>query len=160
MDAVTVTQYDPHANETYGALCEGVHIAGYSFERACGKLEWLLEADRWRGVGDGFDDVNGFLASIKLDAFRPLAEQRRRVALRIKELQPKVSNKAIAKALGAGSSTIDRDVAPDGASVRKKPSSVNAKQKATAPNGAPDDKKLVTSRAQNHRVAEMRQHQR
>jgi hypothetical protein len=41
-------QADARADQTYGALLEGVHIAGYTFERACAKLEWLLEADRWR----------------------------------------------------------------------------------------------------------------
>ena len=104
MGAVTIIQSDPHANEAYGALREGVHIAGYTFERACGKLELLLEHGRWRDVGDGFDDVNAFLASIKLDSLRPLAEQRKRIAQRIKELQPKASNRQIAKVLGVGRS--------------------------------------------------------
>jgi N6-adenosine-specific RNA methylase IME4 len=111
MDAVTTIQYDPHAIEAYGALREGVHIAGYTFERACGKLEWLLENDRWRGVGDGFSDVNEFMASIRLDTFRPLAEQRKRIAQRIKELQPKVSNRQIAKTLGVDHKTVSNDLA-------------------------------------------------
>ena len=37
---------DPRAPEAYGALREGVHLAGYSFERACGKLKWLLQEDQ------------------------------------------------------------------------------------------------------------------
>jgi hypothetical protein len=111
MDAVTIIQDDPQASQAYGALREGVHIAGYTFERACSKLEWLLEHDRWRGVGDGFTDVNAFLASIRLDSFRPLAEQRKRIAQRIKELQPKASNRAIAKPLGVSHQTINADMA-------------------------------------------------
>ena len=35
-----------HATEVYGALCEGVHISSYTFERACTHLEWLLQEDR------------------------------------------------------------------------------------------------------------------
>jgi N6-adenosine-specific RNA methylase IME4 len=134
---VTIIQDDPRASKAYGELCEGVHIAGYTFERACGKLEWLLEQDRWRGVGSGFSDVNKFMDSLRLDVLRPSAEQRKRLALKIKELQPAVSNRAIAKTLGAGSSTIDRDVAPDGASVKKKTSSINASKTSRAPIGAP-----------------------
>ena len=51
--------------ESYGRLKEGAHFAGYSFERACTHLEWLLEADRWT-FGGRHDDVNKFLESIKL----------------------------------------------------------------------------------------------
>jgi hypothetical protein len=40
-----------------------------------------------------------------------VAEQRKRVAERIKELQPKVSNRAIAKTLGVGKDTVNRDLA-------------------------------------------------
>ena len=137
MDAVTIIQYDPHAIEAYGALREGVHIAGYSFERACGNLEWLLENDRWRGVGDGFDDVNAFLASIKLDSFRPLAEQRKRIAARIKELQPKASNRAIAKTLGASHQSVGRDIGPNGPHAEKKKNQINADKAGAGPNGPP-----------------------
>ena len=77
---------DPRSSEAYGSLCEGVHIAGYTFERACGKIEWLLEQDRWRGVGTGFDNVNAFLDSLRLESLRPPAEQRKRIAQRIKQL--------------------------------------------------------------------------
>jgi hypothetical protein len=56
------------------------------------------------------------------------------LAKRIKELQPEASNKAVAKMLGAGHSTVDRDVAPNGAGDEQK---AQGKQSATAPNGAP-----------------------
>ena len=135
---MTVIQHDPHANEAYGALREGVHIAGYTFERACAKLEWLLDNDRWRGVGDGFSDVNAFLASIKLDSFRPLAEQRKRIALKIKELQPKASNRAIAKTLGVDESTVRADTAAGNpARTGKKSNLVNDERSLTAGNPAP-----------------------
>ena len=99
------------ANQAYGSLAEGVHIAGYSLERAWRKLEWLLEENRWRAVGSRFDDVNAFLDSIKLDSFRIVADQRKRIAQRIKELQPEASNRQVAKLLGVNPSTVDRDTA-------------------------------------------------
>jgi N6-adenosine-specific RNA methylase IME4 len=137
MPKIAKHEADSRSLEAYGALREGVFIAGFSFERACSKLEWLLQQDRWRGVGDGFDDVNKFISSIKLDSFRTVAEQRKRIALRIKQLQPKVSNRQIAKALGVGSSTVDRDTAPNGAAAGKKPNTINEAKKPPAPNGAP-----------------------
>jgi hypothetical protein len=118
--------------EIYGSLKEGVHVAGYTLERAWGHLEWLLEEDRWRAVG--FADINAFLDSIKLDSFRVVAEQRKRIAKRIKELQPEASNRAVARMLGAGSRTIDRDTAPNGADDTVKDQD---NQRPAAPNGAP-----------------------
>jgi hypothetical protein len=112
---------DSRSVEVYGAILEGVHIAGYTFERAFGHLEFLLEADRWKSVGGGFSDVNAFIDSIHLDQFRIVAEQRRRIAQRIKELQPKAGTRSIAKMLGAGKSSIIRDTAdPNGSSDGKK----------------------------------------
>jgi hypothetical protein len=46
--------------EAYGKLTEGLHIAGYTFERASTNLEWLLEGDRWQ-LGGRFADVNKFM---------------------------------------------------------------------------------------------------
>jgi hypothetical protein len=48
-------------------------------------------------------------------------------------LQPKVSNRQIAKTLGVGSRTIDRDIAPNGAPRGKK---ANKTKGGGAPNGA------------------------
>src|SRR6516225_3671977 len=52
------------AFELYGSLKEGVHVAGYTLERAWNHLECLLEEDRWKAVG--FDNINTFLDSIQL----------------------------------------------------------------------------------------------
>ena len=91
---------DAECAQAYGKLHEGIHIAGYSFERACAQLEWLLEGDRWRQCGGSFADVNAFLDSVRLDQFRAAAEARKRIAERIKELQPEASNRQIATMLG------------------------------------------------------------
>jgi hypothetical protein len=94
----------------YGAIKEGVHIAGFSLERAFVHLETLLDGDGWQQVGGGFTDVNTFLDGIRLDEFRVITEDRKRIAKRIKELQPKASNRAIGRMLGVDNTTINADV--------------------------------------------------
>ena len=127
MARIAKPKTDPRVLEAYGALREGIHIASYTFERACSKLEWLLEQDRWRGVGTGFDDVNAFMASIKLDTLKASAESRKRIALKIKQLQPKVSNRVIAKTLGVDKRTVGRDIIGANAPPdTKKPNQINA----------------------------------
>src|SRR5262245_55540427 len=96
--------------QMHGRLCEGILLTGFTLERAFDDLQWLLAEDRWR-LGDRYNNVNEFLASIRLDQFRILADQRKRLAVRIKELQPEASNRTIAKMVGAGRATINRDVA-------------------------------------------------
>jgi hypothetical protein len=61
-------------DQAHGRLVEGVHIAGYTIERAFTHLEWLLEENRWRQVSGDFGDVNAFLAGVRLDGFRVLAD--------------------------------------------------------------------------------------
>jgi len=69
----------------------------------------VLVDDRW-ALGGRFADVNVFMDSIRLDQFRAVAEQRKRIALRIKELQPDVSNRRIASALGVSHQTVNNDL--------------------------------------------------
>jgi phage N-6-adenine-methyltransferase len=98
----------------HGRLLEAVHISGYTFERACAELEWLLEDDRWRRAGDGFDDINAFLATIDLSEFRLPVEQRKSLARKLAELR--ASQRATARALGFAEVTIRRDLGAGGAS--------------------------------------------
>jgi N6-adenosine-specific RNA methylase IME4 len=123
-------------DQTYGALTEGAHIAGYSLERTMQKLESLLEGDKWKSVGGGFDDVNDFLSSIKLDSFRLVAEQRKRIAARIKELQPDASNRQIAKTLGTSEMTVRRDTATNVAQPIEIVNQINESKPPTATNDA------------------------
>jgi hypothetical protein len=106
--AVAVREPVASSAKIYGRQVEGVHFAGYSFERVCTHLEWLLEGDRWKLDGE-YDDVDKFLDSIKLDAFHVVAEQRKRIAQRIKALQPAASQRAIAKVVGVTNVTVHRD---------------------------------------------------
>jgi N6-adenosine-specific RNA methylase IME4 len=140
-----MAESDPR--EAYGALREGIHVAGYSFERACGKLEWLLEADRWQGVGGGHDDVNAFMDSIRLDQLKGPAESRKRIAARIKELQPKVSNRAIAKTLGVDEKTIRNDGAERSAGSGKNVSPVKGATASAAEKSAPPTPREVSGAA-------------
>jgi hypothetical protein len=112
-----VTGIDPgiiggvaEANQTYGELAAHPLIAGYTLELGFQRLEALLVGDAWTQVGPGFADVNAFMDSIRLDQFKALAEDRQRIVKRIKQLQPAVTNRAIARALGVGHDTIDRDL--------------------------------------------------
>jgi ParB family chromosome partitioning protein len=102
-----------HPAEIYGALREGVQIADFTFDRVCFHLEWLLQNDRWHEVGPGFDDVNDFLASISLGPLRVSAEQRKRIAKLIKDLQPEASQRKIAGVLGVNQATVHRDLSGD-----------------------------------------------
>jgi phage N-6-adenine-methyltransferase len=124
-------------DQSYGGLVEGVHLAGYSLERAFRKLEWLLDEGRFKTVGDGFEDVNAFLDTVKLDQFKIIANERKKIANRIKELQPEASNKQIAKVIGVNPSTIDEDVAAGNpASTSKKPNKIKAAKAPSAGNPA------------------------
>lgn len=99
------------ANVTYGEVREDLHFTGYAFERGCRRLKDLLVDDKWKDCGTGFTNIEAFLASLQLDRFRKLTEERRELAALIKAAQPAVSNRAIAKAMGVGRSTINDDVA-------------------------------------------------
>jgi N6-adenosine-specific RNA methylase IME4 len=135
-------------DQTYGGLAEGIHVAGYTLERAWHKLEWLLEADRWKEVGGGFDDVNAFLDSIKLDAFRTNIEQRKRIAQRIKELQPAASNRQIARTLGVDHKTIGNDLNGDNSpSPQEKPNAAKAAKSATGENSPPQSQQISGEQA-------------
>ena len=125
------------ADQGYGGLVEGVHLAGYALERAFRKLEWLLQGDRWKSVGGGFADVNAFMDTVKLDSFKIIAAERKKIAERIKELQPEVSNRQIAKTVGVDPQTINNDLAEKSADGKKKPKKNKAAPKGDAEFSAP-----------------------
>jgi hypothetical protein len=132
----------------YGAIKEGVHIAGFSLERAFVHLETLLDGDGWQQVGGGFTDVNTFLDSIRLDEFRVLAEDRKRIAKRIRELQPKASNRAIGRMLGVDNTTINADVGgnPPAAKHKGQQDQRDAAENPTPPIGSPEYLTILVER--------------
>jgi hypothetical protein len=132
-----IKQTTPLAEESqvYGKLHEGMHIAGYTFERACSYLEWLLKEDRWK-LGC-FTDVNAFLASLRMDEFQATVEQRKRIGKLIKDLQPDVSNRQIAKTVGISHTAVHRKPrgakAPDGSEKTNQNKEVKPVSGAAAP---------------------------
>ena len=92
----------------HGRLLEAVHVTGYTFERACGELEWLIDKDRWRTVGGGFKDFNKFLATIDLSKFRSALESRSKLAKRLADLG--ASQRASARLIGVDKETIREDL--------------------------------------------------
>ena len=85
--------------EVFGALREGLHLAGYSFERAVQKLDHLLADDRWQQCGEFGGDVNKFLACISLADFKPTIDQRKSIVTR-KLAKIEASQRAIAEVVG------------------------------------------------------------
>jgi 16S rRNA G966 N2-methylase RsmD len=95
-------------NIVYGRLLESAHLSGYSFERTCAELEWLLEDDRWKAVGPGYDDISAFVRSVDLSPFNMDAESRRALARRLAELE--ASQRATAEMLGVARATVQEDL--------------------------------------------------
>jgi DNA methylase len=120
-------------DSAYGALCEEIYFAAFSFERALQSMTYLLQAGRWKRCAAGFATVDDFLASLRMDDFKLVAEKRARVAALIRKADATISNRQIAKAIGVSSRTVDRDVAPNDATLGK---NTNKNNKDAAPNGA------------------------
>jgi hypothetical protein len=108
-------------NQTYGELKEGLHIAGYTFERGCHRLKKLLSDDSWKHCGPtGFTDVDQFLNSLQLEKFAKVAEERVEISRLIKHLRPEVSVRAIGRALKVPETTMRRIGAPKPQKAKKK----------------------------------------
>jgi len=100
--------HDEAPNTVHGRLLESVHLSGYSFERACAELEWLLDDDRWKRVGSGFDDIEAFLATLNFSALKGAVEQRKKIAKRLADLA--ASQRQTARLLGVDKETVARDL--------------------------------------------------
>jgi N6-adenosine-specific RNA methylase IME4 len=96
--------------ETYGRLLEDAHIGGYVIERLFKFVEFLLTDNRWQTVGAGFEHPDDFMASLKFDNVKMLAEQRKKLTKLIKAAMPKVTQRVMAKSLGVGQRTVGRDL--------------------------------------------------
>lgn len=92
----------------HGRLLEAVHISGYSTDRACKELAWLLDEDRWKNVGKGYEDIDDFLETINLSEFKITIEQRKTLSKRLSDLR--ATQRAAAKMLGVSHTTIQDDL--------------------------------------------------
>jgi ParB family chromosome partitioning protein len=119
-----------YPDQAYGALTAYLRVGSFTLEQAFQHLESLIAGDAWRRCGPGFDDINAFMDSIRLDKFKVLADERQRIVNRIRELQPAVSNRQIGRTLGVAHTTVDRDL---GTNVPDTDESANEN------NGAPED---------------------
>jgi len=110
-----------NANQVYGALNESLHIARFSLERAFSThLEPLISGEAWRECGAGFEDINTFMDSLRLDKFKAIAGERKKIVKRIKELQPDVSNRQIGRTLGVDHVTVGNDLAGENSPLNGK----------------------------------------
>jgi hypothetical protein len=126
------------ANQAYGALNESLHLARFSLERAFRThLEPLISGDAWRECGAGFDDINVFMDSLRLDKFKIIAAERKPIVNRIKELQPDLSNRQIARTLGVDEGTVRNDAAENSAEPEKTANEINGAQDGAAEFSAP-----------------------
>jgi len=98
--------FEESADTMHGRLLESVHITGYTMERACIGLEWLLEEDRWKTIGDGFEDIDAFLDTINLSDIN--VTRRKKLAKKLDEVH--ASQRATARALGVNEITVARDL--------------------------------------------------
>ena len=96
----------------YGALTEGVHLAGFSFRRATDTLIRLLREDRWKLLG--FDRVEDFLENVNLGGLRPSVDKRKEFHREIKRIT-NASNRKIAAVTGTSYETVRRDTAANAA---------------------------------------------
>jgi hypothetical protein len=121
----------------YGRMLEAANIAGYAFSRTMEQLEYLLAENRWRGLG--FGHVNEFVRTLDLSPFK-VHETRPELVLTIKALQPEVSNRAIAEAIGVDEGTVrndQREPAENSAPERKKRKRTKGATDDAAENSAP-----------------------
>lgn len=104
----------------HGRLLESVHITGYTMERACVALEWLLIDDRWKTIGTGFEAGDEFMATIDVAQFKIAADKRKRLVKLVAAMETKkpATQRTIATALGVDHATINRDMR-DGADAPK-----------------------------------------
>jgi hypothetical protein len=125
----------------HGRLMEGVHIAGYTLERAFAELKWILTDGRWRQVGRGFDSLDKFMATLSWSGFRHSVEQRKEIAKLIK--QEGGGQRATARILGCSEQSVARSLgktrgnAPKGALGQSTETENGASEGDSAPSGAP-----------------------
>lgn len=100
------------ANETpdtvHGRLLESVHLSGYTFERACSELEWLLNGDRWKRCGRGYKHIDAFLDTLDFAQFKIAIDQRKKIARRLADLG--AGTRATARLVGVKHPTVRRDL--------------------------------------------------
>lgn len=92
----------------HGRLSEAIHMSGYTFERACRELKWLLEDDKWKACGTGYEDIDVFLDSLSLSQFKFPIEERKELSKLLAE--KRATQRATAGLLGVSHTTVQNDL--------------------------------------------------
>ena len=126
---------------SYGKLLGFLDVSSYSAERAVHDFKKLIKDDAWKEVGSGFDDINVFLKSISLANYKIGIEDRKEISVMLEEIN--ASQRATAKALGVGQSTVRRDIEPSGSLIKNKKNNsihnneLKLEESIIEPNGSP-----------------------
>ena len=99
---------DELPDSVHGRLRESVHVAGYTFERACAQLKWLLRQNRWQSVGPGYDDIDAFVATLDFSDLRASREDRKDLVRQLAAI--KAGQRVTARMLGVSGETVARDL--------------------------------------------------
>jgi hypothetical protein len=146
------------ACQAHGKTIGFIHAAGYSLELGLRHLEWLLEDGRWALCG--YADVGAFIDSVQLEGFRPLVEQRQRIAALIKRADPRASLRRIARMLKVDHHTVAADLQPrvrDDAPVGQKTiNEINGDEHASGDNSPNNDRARSVEDLANAIVALLR----
>lgn len=108
IEAILYKPIPENEDTVHGRLLESVHVSGYSFERAGQKFEWLLDKDRWKNVGPGFENIDDFISTIDFSGFKVEIKKRKKIAKKLASLR--ATQRASAKMLGVTPMTINRDL--------------------------------------------------
>jgi hypothetical protein len=71
-------------------------------------LEWLLEENKWKKVGQGFKAIDDFLETVDFSEYKIAIDQRKKLAKRLSDLR--ATQRATGKMLGIKEITIVRDL--------------------------------------------------
>src|SRR5262245_24435108 len=115
MKARTMLAINETPDRVHGRLLESVHLAGYTFGRACDELKWLLRQDRWQSVSPGFNDINDFLGTMDFSTLRAARDERRDLVRQLNAVQAR--QRAVARLLGIDKETVARDLGLRGANA-------------------------------------------
>jgi phage N-6-adenine-methyltransferase len=116
----------------HGRLMEKLHISGYELTRGLQDLEILLEGDKWKQLGNGFDDIDVFLESLQLKTFKYTIEQRQNIVKKLGAIRG-ASQRAIAQAVGVSQPTIQRDMEADTSESKPKKAGKQKQDVSDAP---------------------------
>ena len=133
------------SDQAYGRVEAFLHVASYTIAKAFQDVEFLLDAkNRWKEFGH--KDVNEFLGSFSFKAIEANIETRKRLANKIQALQPKASNRQIAKTVGLKKDMVRRGAfAPPAAGKTKQKQSQGG---ANAPRLSGDQAAKTVERAE------------